>query len=150
MASPLFPRQADNSYRGHRLALWILGLVVLLNLVIGFNSTLNPGNVAVNADGIPLDSFPAAAAQTVLGLFALVGFSRIVICLVCIVIFLRYRALVPLAFAMLLVSQIGGQIVHLIHPMPRTGAPIGPTVIIGILVVTAIGFGLSLWDRGRA
>ena len=147
MASRLFPRQADNTYHGQKLALWILGIVVLLNAVIGVNTTFNTRSVAIEADGFPLDSFPAAASQTVIGVFAQVGFSRIVICLVCLVIFLRYRALVPLAFAMLLVFQIGGQLVHFLHPLPRAGTPIGPAIVLGILAATAIGFALSLWDR---
>src|SRR3954453_21156821 len=57
MLKTLLPRQADNAYRGQKPALWVFGFVVLLRLVMGFNVTLNPREVATTADGIPLDTF---------------------------------------------------------------------------------------------
>lgn len=147
MFSQLFPQRADNTYRGRKLGLWIFGLVALLNGVIGFNSTFNTREVATNADGIPLDTFPPAATQTVLSLFALIGVSRIVIVLICAVIFFRYRSLVPLMLAVLLLNQLASRVVHFYLPTPITGNPPGPTVILSILGLTALAFGLSLWER---
>ena len=73
MLRRIFPRQFDNTYRGHWLAVWILVTVVLLELVIGANSIVNTRSVAMGADGIPLDRFGAEAATTVISLFALLG-----------------------------------------------------------------------------
>lgn len=148
MIAPLLPRSADNTFRGHKLALWIFGLIGLLNGVIGINSTFNAREVAVSADGIPLDTFQAAAAQTVISLFALLGLSRIVIFLLCAVILVRYRSLAPLMLAVLLFSQLASRTLHYYLPSPTVGNPPGSIVIFGLLGLTVVGLGLSLWKRG--
>jgi hypothetical protein len=33
----IFPKQLDNNYRGHALAIWLLVPVVLMKLIIGVN-----------------------------------------------------------------------------------------------------------------
>ena len=143
----LLPAQADNSYRGHKLAVWILGFVALLNGVIGFNSAFNARDVATNADGIPLGTFTADAAQTAVSLFALLGIGRIVMFALCVVILFRYRSLVPVAFSLLLIDQLGGQLIHHYIPLPRVGNPPASFIIPGIIGATALGLGLSLWKR---
>ena len=72
----LFPTQVDNRFEGHRAALWLLGLFVALKLAMSVNSLLNTAAVASGADGLPLDSFGSAAAQTVLMLFALLSLGQ--------------------------------------------------------------------------
>ena len=62
MLGRLFPTQFDNDYDGQPLAMWLLVPILLLRLVIGFNSIISTRMVAVDADGIPLKSFGAAGA----------------------------------------------------------------------------------------
>ncbi len=64
MLNPLLPRRVDNTYRGHKLALWLFGLVVLLKLVISLNSIFNGRTVASSADGILLDTFGLTRVYT--------------------------------------------------------------------------------------
>ena len=49
----LFPKSADNSYRGHKLVLWCFALVLLLNLG-SLDSIFNGYSMAGSGDGIPL------------------------------------------------------------------------------------------------
>ena len=107
MLARIFPNQFDNTYRGHWLGLWLLAPVLLARLAIGLNSTLNTRTVAESADGIPLDTFGAAAANTVVSLFALSGFSFILLSLLGILVILRYRAMIPLMYLLLLIQQLG-------------------------------------------
>lgn len=144
----LFPRSADNAYRGHKLGLWILGVVALLNGIIGFNSALNTRSVAMQADGIPLDAFPAAASQIVLLLFALLGVTRIVMFALSLVVLFRYRALTPLILSLFLLGELLSRGIHKLHPTPMTQAP-GAIVIMAIAGVTLLGLVLSLWERKR-
>ena len=76
MLNPLLPQPIDNTYRGHKLALWLLGLLVLMKVLIGVNSMVNGYSVASSADGIPVDTDPVPAAQTIVSMFALLGFSQ--------------------------------------------------------------------------
>ena len=144
---PLLPARADNDYRGRRLALWFLAVVLLAKGAIGVNSIVSGQKVASTADGIPLDTFTPGAAQTVVSLFGLLGVSHVVVVLLGVVVFVRYRALVPLLFALLLVEQLAKRAFTWLMPVPRTGQPPGPFVILGILALTVAGLVLSLWPR---
>ena len=50
MLGRLFPKQMDNTYRGHWLGMWLFVPIVLLELVIGTNSIINTRSVATGAD----------------------------------------------------------------------------------------------------
>lgn len=143
----LLPRLADNTYYGHRLALWLFGLLLLMRSAMALNSIFNGRSVASTADGIPLDSFTPAGAQTVVALFALFGLARLMLTLVGLVVLLRYRSLVPFLFALFLLEQLSRYLIVRWIPIPRTGTPPGSAINLGILVVILLGLGLSLWSQ---
>jgi hypothetical protein len=147
MLERLFPQRLDNTYRGYKLALWLFGLVVLMRLGISLNSIFNGYFVASSADGIPLDTFAPAASQTVVSLFALLGLSHLILCLLCILVLVRYRALVPFMFALLLLQQLGRKLILYFLPVARTGTPPGSVVSLVLLTLMIAGLVLSLWNR---
>src|SRR5688572_21970799 len=115
MINRLFPRQIDNRFEGHRSALWLLGLLVTLKLVIGFNSIFNTRAVASGADGILLNGLNAATTQQVLTLFALNAFGQLVFALVALVALVRWRVLVPFLFLVWFAEQIGRRFIVAAH-----------------------------------
>ena len=147
MIDTLLPRRADNAYRGHPLALVLLALLLFVKAGIGLGSIFNGHTAARSADGIPLDTYTPAGARTVLSLFALLGLSNVLICLVGLVVLLRYRRLVPFMFALLLMQQVGRHIVLHFLPIARTGAPPGSAINLAILGAIVVGLALSLWSR---
>jgi hypothetical protein len=150
MFSQLLPQTIDNAYRGHKLALWLLGLLVFMKVAMSLNSIFNGYSVASSADGIPLDSYPPAAARTVVSLFALLGLSHLVICVLCILVLVRYRSLVPFMFALLLVEHLGRRLILQLMPIARAGAPPAFAVNLALLALMIAGLALSLWRRGNA
>jgi len=149
MFSDLLPQRIDNTYRGHKLALWLFGLLVLIKTAMSVNSIFLGHKVATSADGIPLDTFPPAAAQTVLALFAIWGLVHLMICLLCVLVLFRYRAMVPLMFAFLLLEHLGRKLVLQFIPIARTGTPPGSSVNLALLAVMIVGLALSLWSQDR-
>lgn len=142
----MFPAQFDNNnYRGHKLGLWVFGAVVFMRVAMSLNSIFNGRKVVTTADGIPLDTFTPASAQTVLSIFALLGLATFVICLIGIVALIRYRSMVPFLFALLLLQSAGGRLILWFLPTARTGTPFGFYVNIGVLVLMIIGLALSQW-----
>jgi hypothetical protein len=148
----LLPKCADNSYRGHPVALWILGLVAITKGLQGLTSLFNAYSTIKRADGIPVDTFPQAAASTVLALFALLGFLMFLIAALCLLALMRYRSLVPLMFSLLVLHYLGARLVVQIHPLARTGSPVGVYINMGLFALMLIGLVLSMWEResGRA
>lgn len=144
MFRQLLPQRIDNSYRGHNLALWLFGLIVLMKTAMSLNSILLGHKVATSADGIPLDTFSPAAAQTIVALFAIWGLAQLMICLLCTLVLFRYRAIVPLMFAFLLLEHLGRKLVLQFIPIARTGTPPGSYVNLALLTVMIVGLALSL------
>ena len=108
----LFPKVIDNKYRGSWLALVLFVPVMLLKLsmgfhVAGFNPMIDPRNILISADGIPLDSFSAEAVSTIVFFANAWGFSLFVIMLFSLVALLRYRAMLPLAILFVAIEQVG-------------------------------------------
>src|SRR5438874_12662174 len=100
MFEQLLPARIDNTYRGASVALWLFGVVLLLKLIMSVNSIFNGYSVATTADGVPLQSFPPAAVQVVVYMFAAWGLAHFVISLLGVLALIRYRAMVPLLFTL--------------------------------------------------
>jgi hypothetical protein len=144
MFDKILPRQIDNAYRGHKAALWVFGVVVFMKTAMSLNSIFNGRQVAASADGIPLDSFTPAGAQAVVTLFAIWGLAHLAICALCIVVLVRYRAMVPLMLSLLLLEHVARRIIVWVMPIARTGTPPGLAVNLVLLALMAAGLALSL------
>ena len=144
MLADLFPRVADHRYPGRRLGLWLFALMPL-KIVMGVNVMLNAPSVAQSADGIPVQSFGAAGGSAFLSLFAAWGLCQLVFGLACLIVLLRYRSLVPLAFLALLIEQAGRKLLQLHWPIERVGTPPGTYINAILLGIMALGLLLSLW-----
>jgi len=144
MFNQFLPQRVDNTYRGHKLALWLFALLVLMKVGISLNSIFNGYSVATSADGIPLDTFTSAGARAVVSLFALLGLSQLMICLLCILVLARYRSMVPFMFALLLLEHLSRKLILQFLPIVRTGTPPGFFVNLVLLAVMIVGLALSL------
>jgi len=111
---------------------------------------INGHDVASSADGIPLDTFPPDAARTVVSLFAVLGLSNLVICLLCIVVLARYRALIPFMFALLLLQHLARKLIHQLLPIVTTGTPPGFVINLVLLALMVVGLALSLGSPNKA
>lgn len=150
MSGHLFPTTIDNTYRGHKLALPVFGLLLFMRLAMSVNSMFNGAAVLTSADGVPLDSYPPAAAGTIVALFALNGLSHLILVVLGILVLVRYRSMIPFMFALLLVDQLGRKLILLLLPIVRVGAPPASRISAILLGLTATGLALSLWRRVRS
>jgi hypothetical protein len=120
MLNRLFPKQVDNTFDGHRAALWLLGLFIALKLVMSVNSILNTASVATGADGLPLDSFGPAAARTVPMLFALMSLGQLTLAVIALTTLIRYRAMVPFIYLVLLGEELAPCFIVQSYAVART------------------------------
>jgi hypothetical protein len=151
--SRIFPKAFDNNYRGSRIALWLFMPVLLVRMLIGFNSFFFARSVAMTADGIPLDSYSPAAAATVISLFAHLGYFNLLVVGVGLVALIGYRAMIPFMYLMLLVLQLGGRATALLYPIAESGvstANTGAEVVLGLLALNVVGLLLTFIDRKDA
>jgi len=143
----LFPRIVDNTYRGRTVALWIFAFVVSVRIFQSVLVIVNGSSIVAGADGIPLDTYPAAAAQTILALYALYAVARLLISVPCVLAFVRYRSAIPFMFALILLNYLAARVVALFLPIARVGTPPASIVTPVLIALTAGGLVLSLWTR---
>jgi hypothetical protein len=148
MFDKLLPQPIDNTYSGLKIALWLLGLIVLVHTLQSVLVLVNGYSIAQSADGIPLDIYPADAAQTILSIFMTASLRRLIISLICAVVLFRYRSVVPLMFVVLCLNYLGGQVILQFVPIVRVGTPPGVVVNLIMFGLTIVGLALSLWRRG--
>jgi hypothetical protein len=148
MFEKLLPQPIDNKYSGSKIALWLFGLIVLVHILQSVVVIVNGYSIAQSADGIPLERYPAAAAQTILAIFMISSLRRLIISLICAAVLFRYRSAVPLMFVVLGLSYLGGQVIFQFVPIVRVGTPPGVIVNLIMFCLTVVGLALSLWRRG--
>jgi len=140
----LLPRTAGNAYRGHKLGLWIFTAVVVVKIGIALGGLLNGSNAAAQADGIPLITFGATGAQDFLSLDAGLSVTLLMMAVMAVIVLVRYRALVPLMFAILLAEQLLRRLAYHVVPMLRVGTPPGTWINIVLTALMVVGPVLSL------
>jgi hypothetical protein len=148
MFGRILPQPIDNTYRGYKVALWLFGLVVGLKITQSVSVIFDGYSISRDADGIPIDTYTPAAAQTVVALFAQGSLWRLTFCLLCVLVLVRYRSAIPFMFALLLLNYLASQLIFQFVPLVRTGTPPGLIVNFIIFALMIIGLSLSLWSRG--
>ena len=143
----LLPQRIDNSYRGHKIALWLFGLVVFMRTSIGLGTIFNGHNAAIKADGIPLDTFTPAGAQAFLSIFAAWGLAQAMIGTLCILVLVRYRAMVPCMFSLLLLEHLCRKLILYVMPIARIGAAPGFFINLALVALMTVGLVLSLRNQ---
>ena len=144
MRIDLFPRVADNTYPGRRLGLWLFALMPL-KIAMGVNVALNAPSVARSADWIPVQTFGSPGGAAFLSMFAAWGLCQLVLGLGCLVVLVRYRSLIPLAFLAVLLEQAGRKLLQLHWPIERVGTPPGTYINLAL-----IGIGLGMTANASA
>ncbi len=153
MFSRIFPKQFDNNFQGHRLGIWLFVPLVFMKFMMGFNSIFFTRFVATSADGLNLSSYGSQGAQAMLSLYVLLGLSLVVLALIGATALVRYRSMIPFLYLVLLVQQIAGKVLGELYPSARSGPPSTHTAsafVVAALIITVVGFILSLWGRRPA
>jgi hypothetical protein len=70
--------------------------------------------------------------------------------LIGLLVLVRYRAMVPFMFGLLLLEHLSRKLIFLIMPITTTGTPPGPFINLVIVAVMIAGLVLSLRNQARA
>jgi hypothetical protein len=147
MLKRLFPDRFDNTYRGQRVALWLLFPLTFLNLGIGCASIFR-GDSGAAADGIPLGRFGGGGAETVIATVALLGLARVLMGLLAVLALARYRAMIPLIYLLMVTDFLAHRAILVMKPSVTVGAAPGGYVVMTLIAASIVGLALSLIGRG--
>jgi len=146
--SRILPERIDNVYRGHRLALWLFYPITLVTVGRSLIHIFRSDGGAQSIATIPLDTFVSGGAQTVITVFALWGLSQLLLGLLFVLVLVRYRAMLPLMYVLILAEYVGRIGIGLMKPIVTVETPPGGPGSLVMIVLGAIGLVLSL--RGGA
>ena len=147
MLNRILPQRFDSNYHGHKFALWLFIPIVFLKIGISLSSIFDTYNVVRSADGIPLDTFTSTGAQTVVSITALLGLSHFLLASLAVLALIRYRAMIPFMYVLLLVEFFAKKWIQLVNPIVRTGTPPSTYVNLVLIALLIAGLFLSLRDR---
>jgi len=134
--------------RGHRLALWLFYPITLMTVGRSLVHIFRSDGGAQSIATIPLDSFVSGGADTVISVFALWGLSQLLIGLLFVLVLIRYRAMLPLMYVLILAEYLGRIGIGLTKPIVTVGTPPGGPGGLVLIVLAMLGLILSL--RGEA
>ena len=147
MLRRLFPAVIDNRFRGRRLALWLFVPLALMKLALGTAHMFRADGGAQSVSRMPLDTYPEGAAQNIIGLMARMGLEQVLLGALFLVVLLRYRALIPLMYLVMVLHYLAARGVGLMKPLAVAGATGTGTMYLVIAALSAVGLVLSLSGR---
>jgi len=143
----IFPEHIDNHYRGHKLALWFFVPITFMKLAISLLHIFNADGGAQSISTIPLDSYSPGAAQNVIALFARVGLDQLFLGLIFVLVLIRYRAMIPLMYVLIVVQYIAHEGVVHMKPLALAGTSGASTPALVLMVLSICGLVLSLTGK---
>ena len=147
LGARLFPAPADNTYRGHRLGLWLYIPLALQKVALSLTHLLRADGGAQSISTIPLDTYPASAAQNIIGLFARMGVEQLVLASLLLLVLFRYRSLIPLMYLVMVVEYLGSRLAGQLKPLVLAGTSGARAPLLVIAILSGIGLVLSLMGR---
>jgi hypothetical protein len=139
----LLPTPLTTTERGHPAVVAAFALITLVTLARSLAHVLLPDGGAQSIATIPLDTFPQAAADAVVFLFALWGLSQGLVGLVYLVVLLRYRALIPLMLVLVVVEYAARLAIGQARPIETLGT--APGEFLNYLMIPVALVLLALW-----
>jgi hypothetical protein len=143
----LFPAVFYNTFPGQRIALWVFYALTALTLWRSWHHLTAPDGGAQSIATIPLDSYPAGAAATVVGIFALWGLSQLIIGLLYLTAAIRYRSLIPLFYLLLIAEYAVRMLIGGAKPIETAGTAPGAVGNLPLMVLAAVMLVLCLIPR---
>jgi hypothetical protein len=149
MLKRILPVTIGQSFGGHPLAIWVMIPILLIKVTMGATSMFAGQLAAQGAHKVSLDAFSPEARQLLVLALGRAGLSTVVVALFCALALVRYRAMIPVAYVLMLVEQTGRAYLML-REAAVTGKSSATVVNFVLLGLTVIGLLASLHGNSEA
>ena len=140
----IFPKTADNNYRGSKIALYVFLLIVAITLIRSSIHIFTPDGGARSIAGFPLNTYSDAASSLVILIFSLWGASQLLMGFMYLVVLLRYRSLIPLMYVLIFIEYLSRLLLGVYKPVVSAHivpGGIGDYIMIPLaLIMLLLGF----------
>lgn len=134
----LLPAVVDNQFRGIKISQYAFLLITLATIVRSLIHVFAPDGGAQSIATIPLASYSAQAAATVILMFSLWGLSQLLMGFVYLGVYLKYKSLIPMMYVLLTVEYAMRIVIGQMKPIVTSGtAPgrVGSWIMVPVCVV---------------
>ena len=134
----VFPKQLDNSFRGNRIAVVVFALITVFTLVRSCIHIFAPDGGASSIAGI---NTSVEGGSNIISMFALWGLAQLLIGLVYVVVFFRYKSLIPFMYILIIIEYSGRVLIGMAKPLIVSHTPpgaIGDYILIPLAIVMLI------------
>src|SRR6056297_2599092 len=140
----IFPKTLNNDYKGYKIALYVFFALTALTLWRSQHHLLAADGGAQSIATIPLDTFTTPGAAAVIGVFGLWGLSQLIIGIVYLVVSLRYRAMIPFMYLLVVEYFMRAVYIPSAKPIPTAGTAPGATGNWPLMIIAFIMLVLSV------
>ncbi len=137
----LLPDIIDNIFRGKKISQYAFLIITVVTIVRSLIHVFAPDGGAQSIATIPLDAYSSEAAATVILIFSFWGLSQLLMGLVYIGVYVKYKSLIPMMYVLLIIEYAMRIVIGQMKPIVTTGtAPgsIGSWVMVPVCIVLLI------------
>jgi hypothetical protein len=121
----LLPSAIDNQFRGLKLAQYAFLILTAATLVRSLIHVFAPDGGAQSIATIPLASYSGEAAATVILMFSLWGLSQLLMGIVYLVVYIKYKSLIPAMYVLMIVEYAMRIVIGQMKPIVTSGTAPG-------------------------
>jgi hypothetical protein len=121
MIERIFPKQANQSYLGHKAAEYTFALIAMISLIRSLIHVFLPDGGAGVIAGLNLSQ----ASENIVFAFGLWGVSQTILALIQLLVAFRYKSLIPLMYILLILEMLGRMLIGTIKPPVVLAIPPG-------------------------
>lgn len=132
----VLPDVVDNKYRGNPIARCVYLLLVMVTIGRSLIHIFAPDGGAQSIATIPLDTYSSAGAATVVLIFSLWGLSQLLMSVVYMVVYVKYKSLISAMYVLLVIEYAMRIVIGMLKPIVTVGT--APGGAIGSLIMLAI------------
>ena len=131
----VFPKQLDNSFRGNRIAVVVFALITVFTLVRSCIHIFAPDGGASSIAGI---NTSVEGGSNVISMFAFWGLAQLLMGLVYLAVFFRYKSLIPFMYMLIIIEYSGRVLIGMVKPLIVSHTPpgaIGDYILIPLAIM---------------
>jgi hypothetical protein len=131
----VFPKQLDNSFRGNRIAVIVFALITVFTLARSCIHIFAPDGGASSIAGI---NTSVEGGSNVISMFAFWGLAQLLMGLVYLAVFFRYKSLIPFMYMLIIIEYSGRVLIGMVKPLIVSHTPpgaIGDYILIPLAIM---------------
>jgi len=131
----ILPKQLDNSFRGNRIAVIVFLLITVFTLARSCIHIFAPDGGASSIAGI---NTSVEGGSNIISMFAFWGLAQLLMGLVYLVVFFRYKSLIPFMYILIIIEYSGRVLIGMVKPLIVSHTPpgaIGDYILIPLAIM---------------